>query len=80
MRSLRLPHARSSAYQRQPAAVLPVFQIQRDLQVQAPQHPPRRAARAQNNLGIIYANGEGVPQDDAEACASTVSSPIPMTA
>ena len=24
-------------------------------------------AEAQNNLGVMYANGEGVPQDDAEA-------------
>ena len=27
----------------------------------------RGVAQAQNNLGLMYANGQGVPQDDAEA-------------
>ena len=27
----------------------------------------RGVAQAQNNLGLMYANGHGVPQDDAEA-------------
>ena len=28
--------------------------------------------RAQNNLGVMYADGEGVPEDDAEdRCAGT---------
>ena len=29
--------------------------------------PIRGTPDAQNNLGVMYANGEGVPEDDAEA-------------
>ena len=30
-------------------------------------HAEQGHAEAQNNLGVIYANGQGVPRDDAEA-------------
>ena len=33
------------------------------------QHADQGDADAQNNLGLVYANGEGVPQDFAEAVA-----------